>query len=478
MQNQSRPCRRAPDIRSAAQEHGFTLIEVLMTALLVALIAAATATALIATAVTSADQRHRTQAGEVAEQDQQRLRGLSAEQLDGLDQNRVVTLDGTAYQVNSTATFLSSSGSTSCGASGSGAAAYFRIVSTVNWSANVIPGSSADREPPVVAESVITPPAGGILLAQVQDQTDAGLAGVTVAASGPDYASGITDSTGCTELADLGAGTYTVTFTDPGYVDPNGDPSPLTSTATVTATGTSRPTSNPVTMGLAGTISADFTAAGASGTLSGQQANALSWFGDGTSSRMSDYDTNTPSSTPATLIPATGTIELFPFLFTGPSYAGNYQVWAGPCQQMEPPAGIDKITVSPGSSQTPSVQEPALDVVVDSSGSRIKPAAVSLSFQSTSGTTCDTSWYPSIASDAATDVNGSLASAGQPFASTATTGSTASASGYTATYQVCADASISGTTRKVTVSNVTNTNFTTPTVVTINLTTSSPHGSC
>jgi len=449
-----------------------------MTALLVALIAAASATALIATAVTSADQRHRTQAGEIAEQDQQRLRGFSAEQLNSLDQNRVVTLDGTAYQVNSTATLLNSSGTTSCGASGAGAAAYFQIVSTVNWNANLVPGSGADREPPVVAESDITPPAGGILLAQVEDQTEAGLPGVTVAASGPDYSSGVTDSNGCTELAALDAGSYTVTFTDPGYVDPNGDPSPLTSSATVTATGTSRPTSNPVTMGLAGTINANFTATGSAGNLTGQEANALSWFGNGTSSRMSDYDTNTPSSTPATLIPATGSVELFPFLFTGPSYTGNYQVWAGPCQQMEPPAGIDKITVSPGSSQTASVQEPALDVVVDDLGARIAPAKVSLSFQSTSGTTCDSTWYPPIVSNAASNANGSLASPGQPFATTATTGSTASASGYTGTYQVCADASILGITRKLTVSNITNANFTTPTVVTINLTTSAQLGSC
>ena len=460
------------------QENGFTLIEVLVTALLVALIAAATATALIATAAMSADERHRTQAGEIADQDQQRLRGLSAQQLGGLDQNRVVTLDGTAYQVTSTATFLNSAGGTTCGSPGSGAAAYFRIVSTVNWNANEIPGSGGNREPAVVAESVITPPAGGTLLAQVEDQTEAGLAGVTVTANGPDYASGVTDSTGCTELAALDAGAYTVTFADPGYVDPDGDPSPLTGSATVTATGTSRPSTNPVTMGLAGTINASFTAAGTAGNLTGQQANALSWFGNGTSSRMSDYETNTPSTLPATLIPTTGTIGLFPFMFTGPSYSGNYQVWAGPCQQMEPPAGIDKITVSPGSSQTASVQEPALDIVVEDLGVRTKPAAISLSFQSTSGTTCDNTWYPPIASDAATDANGSLASPGQPFAGTATTGSTASASGYTGTYQVCADASILGITRKVTVSNLTNTNFTTPTVLTINLTATAQLGSC
>jgi hypothetical protein len=463
--------------RARAGERGFTIFEVLMTALLLMLIASATATALIATGVSSADERHRSQASGVAEQDQERLRGLSSTQLTGLNQNRVVALDGTSYQVNSTATFLSSSGGATCGSPGSGAAAYYRIVSTVNWAANQT-AAGVNRQPPVVEESVITPPAGGILLAQVQDQTGAGLSGVSVAASGPDYASGSTDSSGCTYLADLQAGTYTLTFTDAGYVDVNGNASPLTGSATVTATGTSRPSTNPVVMGLAGQLNANFTATGNSGNLTGQQANALSWFGNGTSSRMSEYLTNTPASTPATVIPASGTVALFPFEFAGPSYAGNYQVWSGPCQQMEPPANYDKVSVAPGSSQTAAVQEPALDVIVQNSGTRVAPAHVKLSFASTSGTTCSATWSAPIAADAATNVNGSLASPGQPFATTATTGATASASGYTGTYTVCADASISGTVRKVSVSNVTNSNFAAPTVVTINILSSSTKASC
>ena len=436
-----RLCRFGLGRDRVAEEAAFTLVEVLVTALLVALIGGAAASALVATAYTSADQRHRSQAAQIAERDQERLRGLTADQLNGLNQNSVVTLDGTAYQLNSTASFLSSSGVNSCGAPGFGATAYFRTVSTVNWNANIIPVTGVNRRPPVVEESVITPPAGGTLLAQVVDQTGAaGVPGVTVVASGPDYASGMTDSNGCTELADLSPGSYTVTFTDPGYVDATGNASP-TSAATVTATGTSRPTNNPITMGLAGTINANFTAAGSAGNLTGQQANAIAWFGNGTSSRMSGYKTNpstcssqpTTCTTAATLIPASNaspnTVTLFPFEFTGPSYAGNYQVWAGPCQQMEPPATVDKFTIGPGSSQTLAVQEPALDVVVEANGTRVAPVNVNLSFQSVTGVACTSSWHPAIASDAATDVNGSLASPGQPFATTATSGANASASG-------------------------------------------------
>jgi type II secretory pathway pseudopilin PulG len=462
-------------------EAGFTIIEVLVTALMVALIAGAAATALTSAAVASSAERHKTQAGEVAEQDQERMRGFSSEQLASLDQTRTVTLDGTAYTVTSTASYLNSSGTSSCGAPGSGAAAYYRAVSTVNWGGN--------HEAPVVAESIITPPAGGTLLAQVVDQTGTGLPGVTVTASGPSYASGTTDSTGCTELADLTPGSYTVTYSDPGYVDSTGNATP-SSSATVTATGTSRPTNNPITMGQAGLINANFTTVGSAGTLTGQYANAIGYFGNGTSTRMSGYKTNpstcssSPSSctTASALIPAAtaspNMVTLFPFEFTGPSYAGNYQVWAGQCQQMEPPASADKFAVSPGSTQALAVQEPALDVIVEANGTRVAPNNVSLDFQSSSGTSCSATWYPTIVSDASTDANGSLAYPGQPFASTATSGANESASGYTGSYTVCGSASISGVTRNATVSNVTNTSFTGLNPVTVNVTSSSRYGQC
>ncbi|HSO99040.1 MAG TPA: prepilin-type N-terminal cleavage/methylation domain-containing protein, partial [Solirubrobacteraceae bacterium] len=215
---------------SARDERGFSLIEVLVSAVLVAAISAATAVALISIGSASADQRHRSQGAQVAQQDQERLRGFSAEQLNGLNQARTITLNTTPYTVTSTAQFLGASGTSSCT---SGTAAYYQIVSSVNWGAN--------HRTPVVAESLVTPPAGGTLLVQTIDQTTAQLPGVGVVASGPDYDSGTTGSSGCTVLANLQPGNYNVTVSDPGYVDPMGYSSPPGLSAVVTGTGVSFP---------------------------------------------------------------------------------------------------------------------------------------------------------------------------------------------------------------------------------------------
>lgn len=447
-----------------------TLIEVLVSALLVALIAAGVAVALIAGAETSADQRHRSQASELAQLDQERLKGLSALQLTQLDtpQSRTLTLDGVPYTITSNAQFLNSTGGAACGSTGAGAAAYYEVFSKVNWASN--------SRPPVQVQSLITPPAGGTLLTQVKDQTGAPLSGVGVSATGADAASGTTDANGCAIFSGLDTGDYTLTLTDAGYVDPDDDPSPISLSATVTGSGTATPSSgNPLVMGLAGTINANFTSN--SNTLTGQQADAISWYGAGTSNSMSIYKSRAfgGSGVQGTPIPSSGSIPLFPFAFTGPSYTGNYAVWAGPCRQMEPPAGTDAFTVSPGSNQTVTVQEPALDVFVRQGSSQIAPSHIKITFTSTSGTSCSDTWSPAIAANAATSPTGALAFPGQPFANTSTSGTGASASGQSGFLTICADKS----SHKITTAGpVTNTSFTAATSVTVTIPTSGGNGTC
>jgi type II secretory pathway pseudopilin PulG len=488
---------------ASARADGFGLIEVLVSALIVVALGATVAQALIVGAFTSSDQRKRSQAAEVDQQDQQRLRGLSSAQLNGLDnapQVRVVTLDGTPFTVTSTARFLSSTGGSACGSSGAGAAAYYKTTSTSNW-----PGNTRSA---VTSGSLVTPPAGGTLLTQVQDQTldatgkGAPIPGVTVAASGPApatgtvAASGSTDAGGCAVFPGLQSGDYTLALTAAGYVDKDGN-SPLASSAVVTSVGTANPSSgNPLIMGLAGTVNANFTTVPVLATVTGQQAPGLSWLGTGASRSMNVYKSSllSPAGTPpsvcgpgsascslGSLIPASGTISLFPFAFVGNVYTNNYRAWAGGCRQEEAPDGYDTYTVGPGSNQTLAVQEPALNLMVSSGTvlTRVQPADVRLTFTSTnlSGPACTDTWTPAIAAGAA-PINGSLLYPGQPFVNGPAL-LPVSASGYTGTLTVCADSSASGTMRFANVTT-TNANFAsaTPVIVTIPTSGFASRGSC
>jgi prepilin-type N-terminal cleavage/methylation domain-containing protein len=443
----------------ALSERGFTLIEVLVSALLVTLIAGAVAGALIGNTDASADQHRRSEAQDLAQQDQERLKGLSAEQLDNLSQTYNTTLDNSKFTVTSQAWYLNGTSGQACTANGGANATYFKTISTVTWT-NASTGATSTL---ASDESVISPPAGGGILAEVHDQTTQPLSGVSVGATGPGSYAGTTDANGCAIFSAIPAGAYTVTESDIGYVDPNGNASPLSTTANVSDTGLAWPQNgNPVEMGLGGAIQGSF---GISGTTLAGYADGLSWFSSGgggippmssfrcatstgaacsgTASTASSIWTTTKSGTASSA-------GLFPFVssLNPVTYTNNYQVWAGSCQAEEPPAGTNSASVSPGSTQSPfAVSEPQLDLTTTwkassgSSASPVAPTDVKIIFTGSGGTCSDTWVVPTpVASTANAGPTGSnYYIFGAPFASTQTTGSNASASGDTGTFQVCAD---------------------------------------
>lgn len=475
-------------MRRACAQDGFTLIEILASAFIIIVIAAALAQGLITGAHLSGYEQNRSQGDEVAQQDQERLRGLSAKQLSDLaaPETYSATVGRTIYTVTSQATLLSTSGSTSCTTAGAGAVAYYRTVSTVSW--KDVSGTHS-----VSADSIITPPVGGNLLTAVQDETNSPLSGVTVSAAGTtapaDNESGITDTNGCLILAGLQPDTYNMSLTDPGFVDFNGN-STLTDSASVTGNGTARPANAPEVMGQAGSIGATFSTGGyatdtatTTTTITGQYVTDMSFMGAGSTETMSSYKTLNPGTTYG--VNALTAANLFPFAFLGPpvSYTNNYRVWAGGCLQEEPPSGYDTASVNPGSTQSMTVQEPALNVSVSFNGSPlvspVAPAHVKVAFASTSGTTCTDTWNETVRAAPSGSKIGVLANPGVPFASTATSGATASASGQTGTLSVCADYKSGSTSYKSTVTGVTATDFSAPTAVSVSIPkTTGAQGTC
>jgi prepilin-type N-terminal cleavage/methylation domain-containing protein len=468
----------------AHSERGFTLIEVLMTALLVTLIAGAVAGGLMTNIHASASQHRQTVAQALAEQDQERLKGLSAEQLDNLSQTYTTTLDNYKFQVTSKAWYLSSSNTQACSSSGTASATYFKTISTVAWT-----NPSGVNQTVATDESVISPPAGGGILAQFHDQTASDLSGVAVSATGPDSDAATSDSNGCVILSALPTGNYNLAFTDTGYVDPNGNASPVSETASVASTGYAAPSGgNPVELGQGGGVTASFALQYPSGgpTQYAAWSQGLSWLSPGGAGiPMANYRSNT-SSTPSSSIQTTyasGAVGagLFPFVSSQSpvSYNNNYQLWAGKCLQEQPPAGVDMFTVPPASSNPQTILEPALVLTTTFKQSNgtvnpVTPSDVKVTFTSASGTSCTDEWGP-LQPSPVTGLGTGTNVYGIPFASTAT-GSGASSSGQTGTVKVCADYKSGSTYYQLTSSSFTD-SFTSTTPETLAITTSSS-GQC
>ena len=463
-----------------ASEGGFTLIEVLVSAVLVLLISAAVAEALVTSGDFTGYTRNHAEANVVAQQDEERMKSMSDSQLTALHQTRTVTLNNTKYTVTSTATFLSATGGSSCTTK---SAAYFKLNSTVTWS-----GAVGGTGKSVTEESLITRSLAGSMVATVNDETANPLANVNITATGQTtgYATGaLTDQNGCVAFSGLPTDGYTVGYTDLGYVDVNGNSSP---TQTQAVNQTSTASVNTEVMGKAGSVSSTFSTMNSSHVALGFPGYELSYFGSGNGNKMSVAKTVGSQTTTMTPLNAT---SLFPFWSPSTTYTNNYQLWAGKCEQeqpLQPPTGDNTATVMPGAAGTapgggqPVVGVPAIDVAAKWNGAFVTPGVKVIFAGSGTGGACSDTWS-NVAPVGSEQVGGvTYGVYPAPFASNAAAGQpTASASGDPGTITVCVQATNAGITRHETSASMTNTNFTTPTrapVMDVKTDSSSASGGC
>jgi Tfp pilus assembly protein PilV len=230
---------RKPDLtRIRHDEGGMALIEIVISAMLLIIVAVGVFTAFDAGTRASAQERHRARAHALAEADIARMQAMRIEQLSNLNQTQNVTQDGFTYQVRSQATFVNEPASTATCAAGTGSRDYINIRSTVTW-------STIGSRPPVSITSIVSPsngsviPGAGSLLVSVKNAQDVGVSGVALNGTGPSSFNGTTGPTGCVLWRNLPAGNYTMSIggTASGKVDPNGDP-PSPQTVSVTAQST------------------------------------------------------------------------------------------------------------------------------------------------------------------------------------------------------------------------------------------------
>src|SRR5262245_3763545 len=206
-------------------ERGSFLIETIVAAVLVAVIAIAMLSAFDGANQASGRTKIRAIAGSLAQSDQERMRSMPVSMLSGLaaGQRQDKFVNGVKYKVDSSAEWLADdAASTDCTANGN-AGDYMEITSTV--SSPTQPGLK-----PVVVQSLVTPAPGtlgvnqGSLAVTVVDRRGAGVADLTVTLTGPISASDVTDKNGCAFFGYEPVGNYTAETARAGWVDVMGRP--------------------------------------------------------------------------------------------------------------------------------------------------------------------------------------------------------------------------------------------------------------
>jgi type II secretory pathway pseudopilin PulG len=208
-------------------EDGFALIEVIVSALILAIVAAGVMALLQATTRSAAAERQHAEAYALVQEDQARLRSLRLSTLNRISQNKTLsehkyTLNGTVFTVQSEGVFINNTKRqpSNC-TSGETSADYVRITSSVSWN-----GSSH----PTSLTSIVSPSNGsldpnhGTLVITTTKTGGKTLPGVGLSGKGPGTFSGTTDSTGCANFSDLPAGNYKVTPSGANLVGTDGLP--------------------------------------------------------------------------------------------------------------------------------------------------------------------------------------------------------------------------------------------------------------
>ena len=348
---------------SGPAQDGFVLIEVLVSALVITIAAGAVLALITANTRSAADQRVHTAAYSLGQEDQARLRSMRISSLNRLEQSRVVTLGGRQYTVESAGVFVNNAqGSSSFCSAGETTADYVRITSTVKW---------VGMRKPVVIQSIVSPsngsldPSHGTLSVLTKNAAGGALAGVGLSATGPGTFSGSTDSTGCANFADLPSGTYTMTVSATGFVDPQGNLSPWSTPAGVIPSTTQTLT---LYYDRPGTIPVKFKyRVGSSGEYLPASADSVLVYNAEMPKGGRSY--GTPGGARQAIVEAS---PLYPFKAADTVYAGSCES-NNPNPKGENPGGAPGIgtAIVPAGLTAPivEVQEPALNVTVTSNGS-------------------------------------------------------------------------------------------------------------
>ena len=213
--------RLAPQPQALASERGAFLIETLVGAVLVAIVAVAMFSAIDGVNQASGRTKGRAMSASLAQNDQERMRSMPVSMLSNLRQTQVKPINGVNYNVDSRADWISDGTSTRDCTDDGKSADYIKITTKVTPTSQ--PGVQ-----PVTVTSIVTPAPGTFLASQgslaltIVDRNGAGVPNLAVTITGPATVTDTTDANGCVFFGYEPVGSYVVTASRAGWVDTMG----------------------------------------------------------------------------------------------------------------------------------------------------------------------------------------------------------------------------------------------------------------
>jgi Tfp pilus assembly protein PilV len=216
-------------------ESGVTLIEVVISAMLVAIIVVGTLTGFDSASRATTKLRQRNQATLLAGQDQERLRGMNITELGRLGvKTAPIEQNGTKFTIESSAQFVSAAKEEfSCEASPS-TSDYIQTTSKVSWASL----TKQNREAEAVTQSSLVPvPTSSSLLVNVRNQANEDVAGATVKVTGESATyEQTTPESGCVIFGALPDSKVKITATKTGWINEQLETEPAATEAQLSTT--------------------------------------------------------------------------------------------------------------------------------------------------------------------------------------------------------------------------------------------------
>jgi prepilin-type N-terminal cleavage/methylation domain-containing protein len=345
---------RAWIVHRLQQQGGFTLIEVVVSAALLAVVTAGVYAGIDGPSRVSGNEKARSTAATIAQSDQERMRAMRFADLQNYAPSPAPkTVNSVNYTVTSRADWVEDSTATTGCSVPNGQGDYLQLTSTVGWAG----GGSGN---PVTVTSLLAPPVNdgtngtGNIVVNLTDQGGGPVAGIPVSINGRSNLTRTTDSSGCAVFTNVLAGNYTATFSQAGYVD-NLNSQPVSMQAGVASGQTVQLQHS---YALASGVTVKFVASDGTTTVPWNRASVA-----GGALTAPTVITATPPT-----LPTTGK-TLYP------TSSGNYVAWAGGCA--DPGAAYDSVaTVTPGSITTVPVIVPLMTLRVPTTGLPSAPRIV------------------------------------------------------------------------------------------------------